>query len=151
MSRVQGWERCTLRAARKTFASTCRFGKNASMKFSLGIVLVISLVLASCAKHPVTQVTVKVADTYFGHIRPTPCIQVAQEPVVIDASGNRHTGASCPLGGVRTVVVKPSKSLDIAPENVHVRRSGDGSSCHEYCRDSVRGFRTNERTAERQL
>ena len=97
-----------------------------SVKFSLRIVLVISLLLASCAKHPVTQVTVKVADTYSGHIRLTPCIQVAQEPVVIDVSGNGNTVA-CPWGDVRTVVIQPSESLQIAPENVHVRRSGDGS------------------------
>jgi hypothetical protein len=96
------------------------------MKLSLRIVLVISILLASCATRPVTRVNVKVADTYSGYIRLTPCIQGAQEPVVLDVSGHGNTGA-CPLGDVRAVVIKPSKTLDIMPENVHVRRSGDSS------------------------
>ena len=42
------------------------------MKLSLGIALIISLSLASCTKHPITQVTVKVAETFSGHIRLKP-------------------------------------------------------------------------------
>jgi hypothetical protein len=96
------------------------------MKSSLRIVLVISLLLVSCAKHPVTQDTVEVAGTYSGHIRLTPCIRGAQEPVGHDVSGDGNTVA-CPLRVGRTVVIKASKKLHIVPENDHVRRSGDGS------------------------
>lgn len=110
----------------QTFEVAVVLKRASSMKSSLRIVLVISLLLVSCAKHPVTQDTVEVADTYSGHIRLTPCIQGAQEPVVLDVSDDGNTVA-CPLGGGRTVVIKACKKLDIVPENDHVRRSGDGS------------------------
>jgi hypothetical protein len=96
------------------------------MKLSLGIALTISLSLASCTKHPITQVTVKVAETFSGHIRLTPCIQGAQDPTALDGSGNGST-AACPSGDVEIVVIKPSKTLNIAPENVHVRKTSDGN------------------------
>ena len=96
------------------------------MKLSLGIALIISLSLASCTKHPITEVTVKVADTFSGHIRLRPCIQGAQDPTALDESGNGSTSA-CPSGDVEIVVIKPSKTLNIAPENVHVRKTRDGN------------------------
>ena len=94
------------------------------MKLSLWIALIISLSLASCTKHPITRVTVKVAENFSGHIRLTPCIQGAQEPVALEDSGIGNT-AACPLGDVEIAVIKPSKTLNIKPENVHVRREGD--------------------------
>ena len=96
------------------------------MKLSLGIALIISLSLASCTKSPITQITVKVAETFSGHIRITPCIQGAQAPTALDESGNGAT-AACPSGDVEIVVIKPSKTLNIAPENVHVRRTSGGN------------------------
>ena len=96
------------------------------MKVSLGIALTISLSLASCTKHPITQVTVKAAETFSGHIRLKPCMQGTQEPVALDYSGSGNT-AACPSGDVEIVVIKPSKTLNIAPENVHVRRASDGN------------------------
>lgn len=96
------------------------------MKLLLWIALIISLSLASCTKHPITRVTVKVAETFSGHIRLTPCIQGAQEPVALDDSGSGNT-AACPLGDVEIAVIKPSKTLNIGPENVQIHRRSDGS------------------------
>jgi hypothetical protein len=95
------------------------------MKLSLGIALIISLSTASCTKHPITQVTVKGAETLSGHIRLTACIQGSQDPAALNESGEGNT-AACPLGDVEIVVIKPSKTLNIAPENVRVRRRSDG-------------------------
>ena len=110
----------------QTFEAAVVLKRASSMKSSLRIVLVISLLLVSCAKHPVTQDTVEVADTYSGHIRLTPCIQGAQEPVVLDVSDDGNTVA-CPLGGVRTVVIKHPKNSISFPKMFMFGRSGDGS------------------------
>ena len=96
------------------------------MQVSLGIALIISLSLASCTKHPITQVTVKGAETLSGEIRLTPCIQGAPDPTALNDSGDGNT-AACPLGDVAIVVIKPSKTINIPPENVHVRRRSDGN------------------------
>jgi len=96
------------------------------MKCSLRIALVISVSLASCAKHPITKVSVKVADTFSGYFRLTTCIPGAQEPVVLNETVEGYTSA-CPTGDVEITVIKPSKTFRIAPENVHVRRSRDGA------------------------
>jgi hypothetical protein len=96
------------------------------MKWSLRIALVICISLASCAKHPITKVSVKVGDTFSGYFRLTTCIPGAQEPVVLNGTVEGYTSA-CPSGDVEITVIKPSKTVRIAPENVHVRRSGDGT------------------------
>src|ERR1700734_4045554 len=97
-----------------------------SMKRSRRIALVMAFALASCAKHPTTQVRVKVGDTFSGHIRLTTCSPGAQDPVVLDEMTEGYTSA-CPSGDVEIAVIKPSKTFSIAPENVHVRRNGDGT------------------------
>jgi hypothetical protein len=97
------------------------------MKFSLGIALFTFLALTSCDKKPTTQITVKVADSYSGSIRLTPCISVAKDPAQIDESGYGYTPA-CPLGDVELVVIKGAKTLHIAPEKVNVRRRSDGEA-----------------------
>jgi hypothetical protein len=96
------------------------------MKSSLSIALVISLSLASCAKRPTTRITVKVDEQFSGHVRLSPCAPEAKDPVVLD---ERHEGftSACPPGDVVIVVIKPSKSFEIAAENVHVRRGRDGA------------------------
>jgi hypothetical protein len=96
------------------------------MKFSLSIALVISLPLASCAKHPTTRINVKVDEQFSGYVRLSPCAPVAEDPVVLD---ERHEGftSACPTGDVVIVVVKPTKTFEIAAENVHVRRGSDGA------------------------
>jgi hypothetical protein len=96
------------------------------MKFSLAIALFISLSLASCAKKPTTRITVKVADTYSGTIRLTPCISVAKDPAEVDEAGYGYTSA-CPAGDVQIVVVKPTKTFNIESKDVQVRKQSDGS------------------------
>jgi hypothetical protein len=96
------------------------------MKVSRGIALIVSLPMARCTKPPITQVTVKASETFSGHVRLKPCVQGAQGPTALDESGNGST-AACPSGDVELVVIKPSKTLNIAPENVHVRRRSDGN------------------------
>ncbi len=96
------------------------------MKCTLWIALAISVSLASCAKHPITQVSVKVGDTFSGYFRLTTCIPGAKDPVVLNETAEGNT-AACPSGDVEISVIKPSKTFRIAPEDVHVRRSGDGT------------------------
>jgi hypothetical protein len=96
------------------------------MKSSLCIALFISVSLASCAKQPITKVSVKVADTFSGYFQLTTCIPGAQEPVVLNEMVEGYTSA-CPSGDVEITVIKSSKTFRIAPENVHVRRSSDGT------------------------
>ena len=97
------------------------------MEASLDVVLSVSLSLVSCAKKPTTRITVKVADTYSGSIRLTPCISVAKDPVEINEAGYGFTSA-CPLGDVEIVVIKGTKTFHIAPEKVYVRRRDDGEA-----------------------
>jgi len=95
------------------------------MKLALGIALTTSLAFASCGKKPITRITVKVADTFTGDIRLTPCIPSAHEPTLVDRVGYGYTPA-CPAGDVEIVVIKPSKTYELAPENIHVRRTSEG-------------------------
>ena len=97
------------------------------MKFSFGIALFTFLALASCAKKPTTQITVKVPDTFSGTISLTPCISVAKDPVVLDETHYGYTSA-CPSGDVEIVVIQGTKTLHIAPEKVRVRRRSDGEA-----------------------
>lgn len=95
------------------------------MKSLLGIALTVSLLLASCAKKPVTRVTVKVADTFSGYVHLDSCVSIAQEPAEPDESGYGHT-AACPTGDVEILVIKGTKSFVIPPEGVKVRRNPSG-------------------------
>jgi hypothetical protein len=95
-------------------------------KRSLRIALAISVSLASCAKPPTTIVSVKVDESFSGYFRLTACIAGAPKPVVLNHTAEGNTSA-CPFGDVQVAVLKPSKTFFIAPENVHVRRSFDGT------------------------
>jgi hypothetical protein len=88
--------------------------------------VIISVSLASCAKHPVTKISVKVDDAFSGYFRLTICIPGADELAVLNPTAEGFTSA-CPSGDVEVTVIKPSKSFRIAPENVHVRRHRDGA------------------------
>src|SRR5277367_6589378 len=96
------------------------------MKRPLRIALVISASLASCAKHPVTKISVKVDDAFSGYFSLTTCIPGVAELAVLNETAEGFTSA-CPSGDVEVTVIKPSKTLRIAPENVHVRRLRDGT------------------------
>jgi len=92
----------------------------------LWIALVISVSLASRAKQPITQVRVKVGDTFSGYFRSMRCIPGVQDAVVLDATAEGYTSV-CPSGDVGIAVVKPSRTFRIAPENIQVRTSKDGT------------------------
>jgi hypothetical protein len=96
------------------------------MKCSLRIALALSFSLASCSKHSNTLLTVKAADTFSGHFHLTPCISGVHEPVLLDETAEGYTSA-CPTGDLEIAVIKPSKTIRIAPENVHVRRNSHGT------------------------
>ena len=93
---------------------------------SLRIALAISVSLASCAKPPITIVSVKVDDTFSGYVRLTTCIPGAPETVVLNEKVEGYTSA-CPSGDVEIAVIKPSKTFIIASASVHVRGSSDGT------------------------
>lgn len=97
------------------------------MKIYVAIPLFAFLALGSCAKKPTTQITVKVPDTFSGAISLTPCISVAKDPVVLDETHDGYTPA-CPAGDVELIVIKGTKTLHIAPEEVRVRRRSDGEA-----------------------
>jgi hypothetical protein len=99
------------------------------MKFSLRIALTISLLLISCAKKPVTRVTVKVADTFSGYVHLDACVSIAPEPAELDESGSGHT-AACPAGDVEILVTNGTKSFVIPPESVKVRRDPSGRALY---------------------
>ena len=97
------------------------------MKPWLGRVVIVSLCLVSCAaKSAPTRITVKVADTYAGSFRLAPCVDNAQEPVLVDESGNGRTSA-CPMGAdVEIVVLKAGNTIYLHREQITIARAGDG-------------------------
>jgi hypothetical protein len=96
------------------------------MNSRLGRVMFVSLCLVSCAaKSTPTRITVKVADTYAGPLRLTPCSKEAQELVLIDETGGGQT-AACPLGEVEIVVVQRGATIVIPQEQITIARAGDG-------------------------
>ncbi len=95
------------------------------MKFSLRIALTISLLLISCAKKPVTRVTVKVADTFSGYVHLGVCASIGKEPAEPDELGYGRT-AACPAGDVEILVTNGTKSFVIPPESVQVHRNPSG-------------------------
>jgi hypothetical protein len=100
-------------------------------KRSLRIAMALSVSLASCAKPPITVVSLKVGETFSGYFRLTPCIPGAQEPAVLNETAEGNTSA-CPFDDVKVAVLKPSKTFSIAPESVHVRRRPDGAPVAIY-------------------
>ena len=93
----------------------------------LGRAVVVSLCLVSCAaKSAPTRITVKVADTFSGSFRLAPCVDNAQEPVLVDEIGNGRTSA-CPMeGDVEIVVLKAGNTIYLHREQITIARAGDG-------------------------
>jgi hypothetical protein len=97
------------------------------MKFPRIAALVLVLALMSCAaKNAPTRLTVKVADTFSGAIRLSPCAQSASEPVLLDAGGNGSTSACPSADDVEIMVMKAGKTIYLAREQVKIARAGDG-------------------------
>jgi len=91
----------------------------------LFIVAVFALSLGACTKKAVTRITVKVPDTFSGHVRLFPCSPDAREPVELNDMNEGPTSA-CPAGDVEIEVYKGTKTFVIPPERVSVRRSASG-------------------------
>jgi hypothetical protein len=92
---------------------------------SLGIALVISCFLLSCAKSGGTAITVEVADTFSGLVRIEACVKDAHENVAVDGRGHGKTSA-CPSGDLDLVVVRRGKIIFIPSDHVSILRTGDG-------------------------
>ncbi|MGA2901393.1 MAG: hypothetical protein ABSF40_14270 [Candidatus Acidiferrales bacterium] len=97
------------------------------MRPRLGRAVVISLCLVSCAaKSAPTRITVKVADGYSGSFRLSPCVDNAQDPVLVDEKGNGKTSA-CPMeGDVEIVVLRGGNTIYLHGEQIKIARAGDG-------------------------
>jgi hypothetical protein len=97
------------------------------MKFSFAILLIVSLIVVSCAKPQVTRIRLKVPEIFSGYIHLEACISAAQDPAVLVQGAQEGYTPACPRGDVELVVIKSTRTFVIAPENVHVRRSSDGA------------------------
>jgi hypothetical protein len=54
-----------------------------------------------------------------------PCLESAQEPIVVNDRGNGESSA-CPYGDLEIVVIKQSKTVYQTSENIAVEIAGDG-------------------------
>lgn len=95
------------------------------MKMPLGLVLILLVSFASCARHPATRITVKAPDRFSGYIFIDTCVDGAREPVVLDAVGNGNTLA-CPPGDVVVTVIEPTRTFDVPSTEIQIRRTRNG-------------------------
>src|SRR5262245_51131562 len=95
----------------------------------LYVVMVSALLLFSCgAAKSAQEITVKVPDQFAGVVKISPCDRNANpDPVMTDAKGVGNT-STCPLGGrqVTLVVLRNGQTYRISPDEVKIRRAGDG-------------------------
>src|SRR5215475_13328398 len=95
----------------------------------LYVVVLSALLLFSCgAAKSAQEISVKVPDQFVGALKISPCQREANpEPVVIDRQGTGST-SSCPLGGrqVTLVIMQNGRTYRISPDQVKIRRAGDG-------------------------
>jgi hypothetical protein len=99
-----------------------------SMRFSSGILLIVSLFVLSCARPPITRITVKVPETLSGYLRLRTCVPGTEDPAVFDDEMPLSYSPVCPPGDVEILVIKPAKTFVITSENVRVRRGSDGAA-----------------------
>ena len=92
-------------------------------------VLLSALQMFSCgAGRSAQEITVKVPDQFAGELQISPCeANGAPDPVIADSQGAAKTSV-CPKASqpVTLAVLRGGQTYRIAPENVTVRRSGDG-------------------------
>ena len=95
----------------------------------LYVVVLSALLLFSCgAAKSAQEITVKVPDQFAGVLHIAPCDRNGgPEPVITDPQGAASTSA-CPKGGrqVTLVVLRAGQTYRISPEEVTIRRAGDG-------------------------
>jgi hypothetical protein len=94
----------------------------------LYVTLLSALLLFSCgAGSSAREITVQVPDTFAGTLRISPCDRSQSERVAVDERGVTATSV-CPRSGeqVTLVVIRSGQTYRISPENVTIRRAGDG-------------------------
>jgi hypothetical protein len=88
----------------------------------------IFLLLSCASTRPPQRLRVRVAPGFTGTLQLTPCASVAAAAEIsADANGAAST-AICPSadGGVVIVVVQGDREYAAAPEDIAIRRTGDG-------------------------
>jgi hypothetical protein len=98
-----------------------------ALKNHPGIVLCVSVLLASCAAKPAPlQINCVTLAKVSGHVHLVPCSRQASNPVQLDDAGSGVT-AACPKdNNVELVVIRDGQPTFVLPDQVHVQRSGDG-------------------------
>jgi len=98
-----------------------------ALKNHPGIVLCVSLLLASCAAKPAPlQINCVTLAKISGHVHLVPCSRPASNPVQLDDAGSGVTSACPKDNNVELVVIRDGQPTFVLPDQVHVQRSGDG-------------------------
>lgn len=98
-----------------------------ALKNHPGIVLCVSLLLASCAaKSAPLQINCVTLAKVSGHVHLVPCSRQASNPVQLDDAGSGVTSACPKDNNVELVVIRDGQPTFVLPDQVHVQRAGDG-------------------------
>jgi hypothetical protein len=98
-----------------------------ALKNHPGIVLCVSVLLASCAAKPAPlQINCVTLAKVSGHVHLVPCSRQASNPVQLDDAGSGVTSACPKDNNVELVVIRDGQPTFVLPDQVHVQRSGDG-------------------------
>jgi hypothetical protein len=98
-----------------------------ALKNHPGIVLCVSLLLASCAAKPAPlQINCVTLAKVSGHVHLVPCSRQASNPVQLDDAGSGATSACPKDNNVELVVIRDGQPTFVLPDQVHVQRAGDG-------------------------
>jgi hypothetical protein len=98
-----------------------------ALKNHPGIVLCVSVLLASCAAKPAPlQINCVTLAKVSGHVHLVPCSRQASNPVQLDDAGSGVTSACPKDNNLELIVIRDGQPTFILPDQVHVQRSGDG-------------------------
>jgi hypothetical protein len=98
-----------------------------ALKKHPGVFLCVSLLLASCAaKSAPLQINCVTGDKIPSHLHLMPCSPEASSLVELDDAGTGATSACPKDNNVELVVSRNGQPTFILPDQVHIRRSGDG-------------------------
>ena len=98
-----------------------------ALKNHPGIVLCVSVLLASCAAKPAPlQINCVTLAKVSGHVHLVPCSRQASNPVQLNDAGSGVTSACPKDNNVELVVIRDGQPTFVLPDQVHVQRSGDG-------------------------
>jgi hypothetical protein len=98
-----------------------------ALKNHPGIFFCVSLLLASCAaKSAPLQINCVTLAKMSGHLHLVPCSPQASNPVQLDDAGSGVTSACPKDNNVELVVIRDGQPAFILPDQIHIRRAGDG-------------------------